>query len=415
MERYNPWWSKEEDLTYLEWEKSEIKWIPEIVESISMEPFSLNFIYGPRQVGKTTAVKILIHRLLESADSKAVFYYSCDELTDHRELGEVLDTYLSSRDAWGIRNSFIFLDEVTFVKEWWRAIKSRIDSGRFSGDVITITGSASMELSKQKELFPGRRGNGADYLMMPLSFSRYSEILSNIKPAAGDLEEIEKNVEANRIYSETLKRLLGNYMETGGFPRAIKDIVAYGKVSTETKKTYLDWMRGDWMKAGKSEKYMKEVISYIMKARGTPISWNGIASETGINSPHTARSYVEVLEGTFSALVLYMLSQDFRVLYRKNKKVHFTDPLIYRIFADYTGNELSEDWLVEGVSASLLSRKCPVFYWRNSTEVDIVCRQGKKQIGFEITRGIKRWKKPRHIEKAHLLDKENMYLYLASI
>ncbi len=415
MERYNPWWINELDFTYLEWKEAEINWVPELVNEISMEPFSLNFVFGPRQVGKTTAIKILIHHLLKTHDPKSIFYYSCDELVDHIELGEVLDSYISARKAWGIERSFIFLDEITFVDGWWRAIKSRIDSGEFSGDVVTITGSASMELTKQKEFFPGRKGKGKDHLMMPLSLSRYSEIFSGIKPMSGDLEHIERNVEANRMYSDTLKEMFLQYMNTGGFPKAIRDFHRYGRVSQETMKTYLDWMRGDWAKAGKSERYMKEVLAYLINAKGTPISWNGIASETGINSPHTARSYVEVLEGTFSAIILYMLSPESRVLYRKNKKIHFTDPLLFKIFSDYTGMEFSEDWLLEGISASLMGRKCPVFYWRNSTEIDIVCNINGKQVGFEVTKGIKRWKKPRHVSTAYLLGRENIHLYLSSV
>ena len=415
MERYNPWWINEEDIGYTQWKEAEINWIPKIVNDISLESYSLNFIFGPRQVGKTTSIKILIHRLLESHDPKAIFYYSCDELTDHHELGEIIDNYLSARKAWGIKKSFIFLDEITFVNEWWRAIKSRVDSGELSGDVLTVTGSASMELMKQREFFPGRRGKGGDYLMMPLSFSEYTSVLSNIELSVGKIEEIEKNVDANRLYSSTLKELFMNYLKTGGFPRAIRDFYRYGKVSPETMKIYLDWIRGDWAKAGKSEKYMKEVLAYIITASGTPISWNGIASETSINSPHTARSYIEVLEGMFTVTILHMLSPQSKILYRKNRKIHFTDPLLYRVFSNYTGVKFSEDWLVEGVSASLIGRKCPVFYWRNSTEVDVVCKLNGEQISFEITRGLKKWKKPWHIRKAYLLDKENIHLYLASI
>ena len=415
MERYNPWWINEPDFTYIEWKKAEIHWVPDVINEFSLEPFSLNFLFGPRQVGKTTAIKIQIHRLLEKYGPKSIFYYSCDELTDHHELGEVLDNYLSARKSWGIRNSFIFLDEITFVDQWWRAIKSRIDSGELSGDVITITGSASMELMKQKEFFPGRRGKGKDHLMMPLSFSRYVEVFSDISPSTGGIEDIERNASANRVFSETLKAMFRRYLETGGFPRAIRDFHSFGKVSNETMKTYLDWMRGDWIKAGKSERYMKELLSYIINARGTPISWNGIASETGINSPNTARSYVEVLEGTFSSLILYLLSPDSKVLYRKNKKIHFTDPLLFRIFSEYTGEELYEDWIIEGTVASLLSRRAPVFYWRNSSEVDVLCKIDGKQVGFEVTKGIKRWKKPKHVEKAYLLDRANIHIYLSCL
>lgn len=415
MERYNPWWINEDDYTYLEWKNAEINWLPRVLEELSMEPFSLNFIYGPRQVGKTTALKILIHQLIKKEDPKSVFYYSCDELTDHRELGEVLDNYLSARKAWGIKRSRIFLDEVTFVSDWWRAVKSRIDSGELSGDVITITGSASIELMKHTELFPGRRGRGGDHIMMPLNFSRYSEVFSGIRPASGDIAYIERNVQANKIYSETLHNLFLQYMKTGGFPLAIRDYHRNGKILPSTLKTYLDWMRGDWLKAGKNEKYMKEVISYIIRARGTPISWNGISAETSIKSPHTAQDYVGVLQETFSAIVLNLLAQDSRIMYRKNRKVHFSDPLLFRIFSDYAGVQHSEDWLVEAMTASMVSRQCPVYYWRNSSEVDVVCKLGGEQVGFEVTWGLKRWKKPNHIKRGYLLDRENIHLYLASI
>jgi predicted AAA+ superfamily ATPase len=39
------------------WLDGKIKWVPEIINEVSLEPFSLNFISGPRQVGKTTLIK----------------------------------------------------------------------------------------------------------------------------------------------------------------------------------------------------------------------------------------------------------------------------------------------------------------------------------------------------------------------
>lgn len=63
----------------------------------------LYFLVGPRQVGKTTALKIFIYEQLKVRDPKSIFYYSCDELSDCRELGEVLDAFLSARRTWGLR------------------------------------------------------------------------------------------------------------------------------------------------------------------------------------------------------------------------------------------------------------------------------------------------------------------------
>jgi len=129
MERYNPWWSNDSDPKYIEWEESAVHWKPDIIKKIDLTPFALHFISGPRQVGKTTALKILAHRLVEERDPFSVLFYPCNELLDHRELGAVLDTYLSAREERGVRGSVIMLDEITFVHEWWRAVKDRIDRG----------------------------------------------------------------------------------------------------------------------------------------------------------------------------------------------------------------------------------------------------------------------------------------------
>lgn len=71
-------------------------------------------------------IKILIYDLIKYRDPRPIFY-SCDEVADYRELGEIIDNYQSARKEWGIKSSIIFLDEITFVNEWYRAIKSRID------------------------------------------------------------------------------------------------------------------------------------------------------------------------------------------------------------------------------------------------------------------------------------------------
>ena len=190
MERYNPWWRNEDDISYRQWEKNEVRWVPEIIKRMTLKPFSLHFLTGPRQVGKTTAIRILIHQLIKKRDPKSVFYYACDELNDYKELGEVLDDYLDTRDSWGIKKSVIFLDEITFVNEWWRALKNRIDKGDLRKEVIVVTGSASIDLLMQKELFPGRRGAGKDHVLNPLSFSAFIKVRSGLEVGYGDLSSV---------------------------------------------------------------------------------------------------------------------------------------------------------------------------------------------------------------------------------
>ncbi|MGQ9782075.1 MAG: AAA family ATPase [Nitrososphaeria archaeon] len=96
----------------------------------------LSFAVGPLQVRKITALILLIYeKLLPQSAAKTIFYFSCEELTDLRILGEILDNYLSFSGASGIRSSYMILDEITFVEDRFRAIKARIDRGMFENDV----------------------------------------------------------------------------------------------------------------------------------------------------------------------------------------------------------------------------------------------------------------------------------------
>ncbi len=416
MEDQNPWWYGEKDRKYEEWETSPIKWIPPILRLFSFQPFSLNFLVGPRQVGKTTALKIYIHELiLGGNDPKSIFYYSCDELTDFRELGEILDNYIAFRNANKVKSSFIILDEITFVDEWYRAVKARIDKGIFKNDVIIVSGSASLDILKQKEYFPGRRGKGIDIYFYPLSFGDYVYCIKNIEVVRRDVEDVERAMSANRVHLSILVQLFNNYLYTGGFPLPIIEFYSKGKISYETRKIYIDWLKNDFRKFNRNESYMKEILSYIINSRGTPISWLNISRETSIASPHTTQAYVEDLKKLFVVEILNFLSPDSKVVSRKNKKIHITDPFLYETICEFVRAEKDEPSILEATVASHLSRKYETFYWRNGSEVDIVVKLGKKQIGIEVKRVGRSWIKPKHLEKIHLLTREDVPLFLASL
>ncbi len=417
METYNPWWIGEPDPFYEEWLHGKIKWIPKIIEKLSLKPYSLNFLVGPRQVGKTTALKILIHQLLAKRKPRSIFYYSCDELSDYEDLGEILDNYLSARKTWGIKSSIIMLDEITFVDEWYRALKSRIDMKVFKNDVIIVTGSASIELLAGKERFPGRRGLGRDVYMYPLSFGEYVEHFSNIPARRCRLDNwnlFQECMKANTLFSERLSELFHIYLSTGGFPAPIRERFERGNITYASYKVYLDWVRTDWLRARKSEHIMKEVIAYLLETTPTPISWNTVSKNTSITSPNTAREYIETLEQLMLAKIIYWSTPHGKPDYRKNKKIFFIDPFIYKVLSHYTRTPVEEPAVVEATVTTHLARKYTTYYWRNKTEVDAIAVVSGKTIGFEI-----KWrKKPptgRKPLQTNTLDKDKIPIFLATL
>ncbi|HUX99172.1 MAG TPA: ATP-binding protein [Candidatus Deferrimicrobium sp.] len=418
MERFNPWWQGEPDESFQQWQSRKVKWVPNIINTVKLEPFALHFLTGPRQIGKTTAIKILINRLQKEVPQKAIFYYQCDELIDYKELGDILDSYYSARDHWNIHNSYIFLDEITFVEDWWRAIKARIDQNRMKNDVIILTGSASVELLKEKERFPGRRGNGQDLRLLPLTFDKYIELFTNLELRKLEITELDKIPAAyavNRVYSEKIDHLFQDYLISGGFPLAIIDYAEKGKIMESTKRSYIDWLKADMQKINKNERYMKEVIQSIIQSRLSPVSWLSITKNTSINAPHTTESYISALESIYAIIILYYLQPDNKIDYKKNKKIHFIDPFLYRLLAEYTRTEILTEHIVESVVATHLARKIPTYYWRNKTEVDTIGIINGEQVGFEVKWGPKSWKSPLHLKQVHLLTKEVIPQFLGTI
>ncbi|MEM2703195.1 MAG: ATP-binding protein [Candidatus Bathyarchaeia archaeon] len=416
MESQNPWWYRESDRTYEEWVGKQVRWVPPVMRQFSFEPFSLNFLVGPRQVGKTTALKIWINKvLLPNVDPKAVFYFSCEELTNFRELGEILDNYVSFKNGNRIKSSFIILDEITFVEDWHRALKLRIDQGVFRNDIIVVSGSASLEILKQKEYFPGRRGKGRDIVFYPLSFSQYVGALRNLETEKKDLMQVEYSMKTNRVHQGLLNELFNKYMLTGGFPLPIEEMYVRNRISFETRKTYTDWLRSDFAKLGRNEAYMKEVLAYIVRARLTPVSWLSISKETSISSSHTTQAYVEDLERLFTVKILNFLGADSKILYRKNKKIHITDPFLYDTICELVNVKPIDEDKLESIVATHLARRYPVFYWRNKTEVDIVVLVGNRQFGIEVKTTSGSWIKPKHLKNALVLTRSQIPLFLASI
>ncbi|MHA1439952.1 MAG: DUF4143 domain-containing protein [Promethearchaeota archaeon] len=165
---------------------------------------------------------------------------------------------------------------------------------------------------------------------------------------------------------------------------AIEDFFNKGKVTLQTKKTYLDWIRGDIIKSGKNESLMKEIMAHLLRSRCSPLSWLSIAKNTSINSPHTVQSYVNVFEAIHILRVLNHVSPKGKVNYRKNKKIHFIDPFTYKVLSGFTNVDVLDETIAESVVATHFSRICPTFYQRNSAEIDVVGIINQEPVGFEV-------------------------------
>ena len=386
----NPWW---EDLG---WQKSDphlslVQGQPyyyhnPLIHHLEFNPNQIHILRGPRQVGKTTLIKEWVDRLIrkENAQAANVLLISCEGMESFDELQKILIDWLSAKKNERI---YIFLDEVTFVKEWQRVILACFNVGLLQQATVVITGSNARDLKESSERLPGRRGAGKDIQLYPLMPFQYREL--------------------DCFQGYTTQNLIETYLKVGGFPHAIRDFVTTGSISEETFRTYRNWIIGDAVHYGLSEEILKHILFRIYETTGTRITWSSLIENTTVKSHETALTYIEHLQDAHLCEILYCYDlEKHGPAIHKARKIHFIDPLLYYLAAAWKKNltpiwkwiELPETFT--SVQASLLESVfavqskvqhadqniIPYFWYSTKTkqEVDLVLLSGEQKLLYEI-------------------------------
>jgi len=396
-------------------------------------------IMGPRQVGKTTYIKMAIRDLLlfAKANPRNVFYFSCDSLSMKGELLELLRLFDSYSDK--SQRRYIFLDEVTFIEDWNVAVLSLFNSDFLKDKCIYLTGSSSLTL--RKETMPGRDIE-KDYFY-PMNFREYFKRFygKDIRIQGCNIEDVENTcIQAGRLvpFLPDLNNALESYaFRSGGFLMSFYfGINPVGKQPSSNDpfdalyEVYKDGAITEIVKSGKSERTFREIMSAILTRYGSRISSNSIAKDTSIGSNKTVESYLGMMEQLFLIRVLHS-KRNGRVIYRGSKKAYLIDPFLYRVMKLYsTGSKDISDaersHIIEGiVGEHMIRRYKDIFFMFTSTgkEVDFLYND----IGVEVKYGNGNYR-DLHTDKGYVLTRNaapsfengralmpiSMFLYLIS-
>jgi uncharacterized protein len=269
---------------------------------------------GPRQIGKSTLFKSIIKDLLtkKGVNPHNIFYFTCDTVLDLRELYEIVETYLENIPSTQGRR-YIFLDEVTYISEWQRAIKQHSDQGNFKNTTVFLTGSNIIDVKQGGELLPGRRGDlslrDLDHFYYPIRFGEFVHMSKT--PPKGILEAIDQ------------------YMVIGGFPNIINEYFTSGYVSDSTYETYLQWIIGDLNKLGHNETLFFRICAYLFDSICSPLSIYNIAKHVGSPAQQNIKKYIHSAINIFTIFPVLNYSIDQRqFMLDKNTKYYFLDPFI---------------------------------------------------------------------------------------
>lgn len=353
IEEMNPWWFSErwdrDEITLRKWRSQKIKWIPEWIKVISLESFSLNFVVGPRQVGKTTGLKILIKEVIEKGvEPKKIIYLNCDLITSFEELRRLMSAVLKIQNE-----GILILDEVTSVENWWKVIKGLIDLGKLQKFSIIASGSSSVSLLRYSEAFAGRRGKGKNVVVLPLSFPKFAKIL-----------KMEHGLRLSRAFEM--------YIQRGGFPRSVNEDESF-------LEEFIMSVDREISRVDRSPKIARRIIYSIIKKAPSALSFSALGKEVDLNHV-TAREYAELLEEMFLLKIAYH-RENGKINFRKEKKLFLRDPFIARAFARLYSLEVRKDFLYEWIVQEHLYRKFgEIYYYRNSYEIDAIANGLKVEV-----------------------------------
>ena len=380
--RFNPWWENpqeiENDREILEFNREKIKCFPDF----NLEK-GISVIRGPRQVGKTTLVKLKIKKLLDAkVDPRNIFFYSFELMREPKEVHDIVLEYLET--VAGESPRYLFLDETTTIIDWSRAIKLLVDRGDIKrNDYVLVTGSSSIDLKKGTERLPGRGIEGHEFFYLPCSFRTYLN-LKGIEISSSDVLDatgLYENARKNKAKLLKLNCELAKYMHTGGFLYSIN----HGKNELTLEK-YARWLEGDFIKWGKNPLIVKEILQSIILKKCSQFSYHSIAKETSVSSHNTILEYLDMLdEELFLRTANKVSLSPFKVERKKEKKAFFLDPLLISVAERWADQELPYSCKVEQVVMSHLSRLSNAYFYNDGKkEIDCVEKIKNNVLGVEV-------------------------------
>jgi predicted AAA+ superfamily ATPase len=440
---HNPWWlnkkAMDEEQRIAEWAASRFKWTPRLGETFD---WNLDIVYvlrGPRQVGKTTLIKLKIKERIDAGvEPRHIFYYPCDLVEGPDRLVKIVTSYQDSSRRDKQPRLYIILDEISSVKDWQKGIKLLYDSGRLKMCTLILTGSHSIDLRKATETLARRRGEveklrdqTPDKILLPAKFSEYADVRSQkihetirgqdllkrdrrhglwAKIMSGTLP---RELEELQLVSREAQTLFEDFLLTGGIPKVVDNYISTGSVSKTIYDEYVSLLLRDITRWNGKELILGQIVRRLIETLGTNITLNKIREETDVSSHNTTGVYLDFLKDSFVATVIRKLdiNKDLPVA-RNSRKVHFEDPFIfhalrawalgrepYRETLSYLSEPEKTSKLVESIVAnhfvrllysyhpsSLFDYTNLLFHWEGSKQrqLDFAVRLADKYLPVEV-------------------------------
>ncbi len=319
----------------------------------------IQVIIGPRQVGKTTGIKLL----LKEFESSSVLYVSADgEISSPSEW--LYKQWIEAKTK--SKKCILVIDEIQKVENWSEAVKNLWDNQDKEKTSIRLVLLGSSSIMLQKGLNESLVG-------------RY---------------QVHKIYHWNHIYSKKAYNLsFDEYLIYGGYPGSYQFINNKIEWLNYLKESIINPVIGKDIllySRIKSPALFKQCFDIVCSYPAQEISYTKLLGQLqDKGNTDLVKYYLELLEGAFLIKQLFKYTNKKFLTKSSSPKIIPLCPALYSITvdADITPEEKGRLFEVL-ISNELIKLPGQIYYWRERNfEVDFVYKFGKKLFALEVKSG----------------------------
>lgn len=351
--KQNPWWEgsfKEESVERKDYLDAIFK---------NLKTKDVIILTGLRRIGKTTIIKQVIGRLLQTNKPEEILFVSLDafNLLEY-SIHDIIEEYRKIHKKPTREFFYLFLDEVTARDNFEQELKSIYDNENIK---VICSSSIATLMRDKKALLTGRTRT---IEVMPLTFTEFLQF---------------RKAEIPKSDKHLLEAHFKDYLRIGGVPYYVltedkeylnelvqniiyKDIIAYHHIT--------------------NEKAVKEMFVLLCERVGKVMSYNKLARLLHI-SVDTAKRFVDYFEKAYLFYIVDKHTGSYNKSVTSPKKIYAGDVGIKNMITGF--RDLGASY--ENIVFLKIKHLDPHYYSENLVEIDFITEDSviEAKYGGELT------------------------------
>ena len=372
----NPWWEQGSIDSYYEGltrRKYFHLLFPHIIQRSIKRALIL---MGPRRVGKTVLLYQSIQQLIDDGvPPHKINYFSIETpLFNGISLEELVNISLKLNKLSTDDELYFFFDEIQYLKDWERHLKSLVDSYHNFKFIVSGSAAAALKLLSQES----GAGRFTEFALPPLTFHEYL-FLTGHDNLFEEVREVKEGSDATVLNMKVINQKFIEYINYGGYPEL--------SLSEEMKTNPGRYIRNDIIDKvllrdlpslyGINDiQELNALFTYLAYHSGDELSLDELSQNSGV-AKNTIKKYITYLEAAFLIKVIHRVDHNAKKFKRANfYKIYLTNCSIRS--ALFSPLEPTDNAMGNMVETAVFSQwhhnqNKPLFYARwKSGEVDMV-------------------------------------------